>query len=95
MKTHFNEHEYLEEIEREHQKGIPTEAEPKQEIEPKIPGRFTLKGLTFFGVVVAGLWVLGQFILPFFPEEYIEILIYAYLYFAMGFDPTTWFDKKK
>ncbi len=69
------------------------EKEPTPETLPEKPPRFTVQGVLFFLLVVAGLLVLGQFILPLFPEEYIEILIYAYLYFAMGFDPTKWFGR--
>ena len=72
----------------------PVEIEPTPE---KLPAKkeryFTIQGVLFFVMVLAGLLILGQFILPLFPEEYVEVLIYAYLYFFMGFDPTKWFGK--
>jgi len=71
------------------------EIEPTPETQPEKQSRFTVQGLSFFAIVMAGLWGLGQFILPLFPEEYVEMLIYSYLYFAIGFDPTKWFGKKK
>ncbi len=91
----FTHHEDFSGELREHyrRKPDPIEIEPTPETKPEKQPRFTVQGVIFFVLVVSGLLVLGQFILPLFPEEYIEVLIYAYLYFAMGFDPTKWFSK--
>ena len=57
------------------------------------PSRFNWKSLLFFGVAMAALWFVGTILTPLFPDEYIAMIIYAILFFFLGFDPTKWIKR--
>ena len=61
----------------------------EQQSAPTENHKFTIRNVSMFAIVMAAMWFIGSILTPLFPDELIAMLIYAVLFYWLGFDPTT------